>query len=1262
MEDMNEYLEKQLKKAYKKLKSYSYYDNKNVFLKKRIVEFEKQYNYNLDDVFQELIDSIQNDNLNELIDEKKYSNSFNIRVVPKSVKYKNEETKVISNIVCDYEYYVDKVNYYLDISIKAQIIGVLWIVLFGKDIEKSYKKYTSGNTLENNIGSDNLKLFKPYYSEYSKWRDDAIDLVEKRMDENKRTIMMSLDIKEYFYSTNIDFEDKFENEFQIILKKNKITGSLKDIYTRINDFVNNVINKYSKKISKSKRNLLPIGFLPSCILCNWYLKDFDREVVRKINPLYYKRYIDDIILVLNGDFIEEDELESYSSLEEYLLKNLFCDTNIMKSAIMVSEEIYPKIDNIRATTVNSFTEKDKIYELDRKEDLRRFLDIIPREDVKLKKEFISEFVNILEKYDKVNEELIKYFKDSNDDLAYKNWKDKEIGEKLDEICNNKEIVDRFTEIGLDNIKIDSSNIKKIFLIKNFLRETKEDIEGAILCIQDEKIRTYDFKEKGSKAIIENFKKEIYENSSIFNYLPEKNELINNFDKEVYKIDYKDDMHKLSNIEKIQINRYNMSIFLARIIYSDKLENTQYTKDVDEKILWIFTGPKTIEFYFLWDKVFTYYLLNNKYKYIKDIFVEIYSSLKTLKIKLDKFNLNNLMLENEIRESIIYDLKEYLKIIISMIYSLNDELFLDYIKYGKEAKNYLGSFREKAYIRVKDSKIYRGLEQCLNEKGIKIKNPNDADIKGIFTLKEMFRTSNMFNHSLVHETLLNYCYKNNWENEEFFNDVVINYITNAGILPDIKSDMRCYKINKNYYNCFCKMNDLDKMDEEERSICDKCIIKNKIKKNDVREKDDIENEDDDESLTNENEVSDKSIKCLNEIDDFHKEYSPRYVNLHECILFYINQIMASGNIISKEEEIEKGIALFKEINNFFEEFENMEEKFIKEINDEKYRIDGRKFRNTHLKYFKSNEYIFMQQDITINYIETNNGKKNDKLKIAIVNMQVFENDLKKSFNKVPNLASGRLENLNKLLNYAVKNKAEMIIFPEVSIPIQWMDVIANFSKNHDVAIVCGLEHIIYENGLCCNYIATILPDKYKSYKYAIIKLRLKNHYSPNEKEWVSGYGWRLPEKEEVWKKEYDLFRWKGIDFSTFSCFELANIKDRSLFSSYVDLLVGSVHNKDINYYSNVMESLSRDVHCYFAHVNNSRMGDNRIIKPAPTNEKNLLQISGGINDTVLIGEIDVKALREFQCLEYNLQMKNDQFKPVPPEFNHNNVKIRSDLPL
>ena len=55
--------------------------------------------------------------------------------------------------------------------------------------------------------------------------------------------------------------------------------------------------KYKKYFSGTEKNILPIGFLPSNILANYVLKKFDDTIINSWNPLYFGRYVDDIIVV-----------------------------------------------------------------------------------------------------------------------------------------------------------------------------------------------------------------------------------------------------------------------------------------------------------------------------------------------------------------------------------------------------------------------------------------------------------------------------------------------------------------------------------------------------------------------------------------------------------------------------------------------------------------------------------------------------------------------------------------------------------------------------------------------------------------------------------------------------------------------------------------------------------------------------------------------------------------------------------------------------
>ncbi|WP_434304950.1 hypothetical protein [Clostridium botulinum] len=1232
-------LQSYIKCAYKKLKSNSYYDNRNMFLKNRIVDFEnnnvkeetsEEYIKSIEVKFEQLekmilgkeevnFKFIHSSNL--IKDNLKSQKEFTIRSVPKSIIDDNSESKIIRNFEeDDSSARVDKLMHYLDIDIMSQIIGTLWVMIIGKEIEKRYKDYTAGNILEEDISSENLKLFKPYYLAYERWRDDAIKIVDDRMNRGNRSTMLSLDIKEYYYSINLDIESDKEKILQIFKESKSKKFVSPETFKYINNYVFKVIEAYSQAMYLNDfsddqgikyRNILPIGFLPSAILSNWYLHEFDELVNSKINPLYYKRYVDDILIVLNTDYNKQKAFN-----EEEILNYKFYDTELFEIGVLVNNKENKHRSEKKNTEVIVLKNEDKFIE---------FTEKIDRIDTKLKKNILDTIEDVLNN-DKPEDQHKKIFEEED---IFLDWtKDNPIKKR----CKSENLVVKIKDIN-KKLKIESSRFKKIYLIKDYIEN-----KSAYLIIQDEKVKVYDFVSNGSKALIENFKKEIKKNSSAFKFLPQKDEVLNSFDSEVYKVEYKDSIHKLSGIKDFKINRYNLSKFLARIIYSDKLENDNYTKDVDEKILWIFKNRYAVEYFFLWDKVFNYYLMNKRYDFIKELFVNIYTSIENLELDLANFSLINVKFDEDENNNIKIndlktDLKSYLKFVLARNYALDDSIFINEINSSKRIDEYSLNQYDKY-----DENIKKKLK-----KKLEYENKASINIDGLYRLKEYIRISNMLNHSFVRSPLLNYyyigyknCYLDNFDliNVNFVNSIV----GKSEILTDRS---RCFLINSNYKTCIANKN------------C--CNFKN---------------------------CENNSCKINEESYRFAIEYSPRFVHLHECILNSINNIIARGEVIGKGKEIIEGEKQFYELNNIKKGSYNIS--MYSNINtilrcDNKQRNCSEnsnknnecseicnKLLDTHFKYFDLDEYLFIQKERVINYLDCGKEEKKDKLKIGIVNMKIYDEDLISSFKKTPNISSKRLQKISELLNTAVKNGAEVIVFPEVSVPIEWLGVISDFARRHDVLIICGLEHIIYDNRLCCNYIATILPDKYRDYTYAVVKLRLKNHYSPKEKEWVKGYGWELPiennEKDEAWNKEYDLFRWKGIDFSTFSCFELANIQDRALFTSFVDLLIGSVHNRDVNYYSNVMESLSRDVHCYFVHVNDSTLGDNRIIKPSSTNSKNILQVSGGVNDVVLIGEIDIKSLRNFQIQKHNLQMSDNRFKAVPPEFKCNNVKIRDNLPL
>jgi hypothetical protein len=98
--------------------------------------------------------------------------------------------------------------------------------------------------------------------------------------------------------------------------------------------------------------------------------------------------------------------------------------------------------------------------------------------------------------------------------------------------------------------------------------------------------------------------------------------------------------------------------------------------------------------------------------------------------------------------------------------------------------------------------------------------------------------------------------------------------------------------------------------------------------------------------------------------------------------------------------------------------------------------------------------------------------------------------------VANLSFERLNELNIVLNNALKNNCELIIFPEICLPYQWVSILTNFSRQNNIGIIAGIEHFT-KNNRVYNYILSALPFKFNGYKNLHIDFRLKKDYSPDE---------------------------------------------------------------------------------------------------------------------------------------------------------------------
>ncbi len=382
-----------LKNAYKKFKSYTYYNQYSAIDRLKLSDFEfKNFcksdkfeidEERLDQFFEELAEKVLSNNLNEFIEK------VDVISLPKKMQdNKESDSKIFTNFSPD-NFSVDKIHYFLDLPIEGHILGVLWILRCGYILDdKLYKNCYSNrinnkilNKLKNDQKDCSTFLFYPYFRNYESWRDNGLDEVTNILNKEQNAIMISLDIKDYYYASRINFKDLKEDmeKAKDKLENNKFNEPMPqdnwdDIDDILNCFVEHVFEAYHEKFSFNFSNnsiaedsgyMIPLGFLPSLIIANWNLQGFDQAILENVHPNYYGRYADDILIVLpsheksdthGNQFIED------LSLEDIIIKFLtpYNDpkNSILKKRDENKKDVSYGIENLPICSLGS---EDKYY-------------------------------------------------------------------------------------------------------------------------------------------------------------------------------------------------------------------------------------------------------------------------------------------------------------------------------------------------------------------------------------------------------------------------------------------------------------------------------------------------------------------------------------------------------------------------------------------------------------------------------------------------------------------------------------------------------------------------------------------------------------------------------------------------------------------------------------------------------------------------------------------------------------------------------------
>lgn len=323
--------------------------------------------------------------------------------------------------------------------------------------------------------------------------------------------------------------------------------------------------------------------------------------------------------------------------------------------------------------------------------------------------------------------------------------------------------------------------------------------------------------------------------------------------------------------------------------------------------------------------------------------------------------------------------------------------------------------------------------------------------------------------------------------------------------------------------------------------------------------------------------------------------------------------------------------------------------INAVNGELYITENEAMKisdNFDENYFSSIDKT--EKEISQKIIAIGNERK-DYVRIAITNFLTTEEEWSYTADNKSKLTFERYQRFKRIIDQilTLEDKPDYVIFPELSIPFQWLSTLINRMAKSKISFIAGTEYehhgveiyssafmVLHDTSLGCSTWQLIKQPKLLPAVGEDESLQLK-------------YG-------KVWKKFHELkkpvYIHNGFCFGVMICSELQNSKDRVSFQGNIDGLFILSWNRDIETFGDLIKSAALDVHSFIILVNNRKYGDSRVRIPSKSSwMRDLARIRGGDNDYVVSVTLNYNELRDFQSRAKRWASDSDKFKPTPEGF-------------
>lgn len=180
-------------------------------------------------------------------------------------------------------------------SIDLHVLSTYWMLKVGDKFDNALSDNVYGSRLRRNrhnkINDQALGSFKPYLKPFRDWRDGGIKAMSTALSSKKKVLALTADVSSFYHELNPDF--MLDDDFQ------KLAGvDLKGPEEKLHRLFITAVKSWAQSTPLKKG--LPVGLPASAVIANAALLRMDQFIEQQVVPLYYGRYVDDIMLVMEN--------------------------------------------------------------------------------------------------------------------------------------------------------------------------------------------------------------------------------------------------------------------------------------------------------------------------------------------------------------------------------------------------------------------------------------------------------------------------------------------------------------------------------------------------------------------------------------------------------------------------------------------------------------------------------------------------------------------------------------------------------------------------------------------------------------------------------------------------------------------------------------------------------------------------------------------------------------------------------------------------